>query len=47
MLEDDLFKDSNKMIIDECLIFFFAESQTLSMAHSDKAFYLIRDPSLM
>jgi len=26
LLEDDLFKNDNKMIIDECLTFFFAAS---------------------
>lgn len=47
LLSDDLFKDDNRVILDECLTFFFAGSQTTSMTHGNMIFYLMRDQKLL
>jgi cytochrome P450 len=44
LLSDDLFKDDDKMIIDECLTFFFAATQTSSMTLQNMIYYLIQKP---
>ena len=44
LLTDDLFKNNNKMIIDECLTFFFAATQTSSMSTQNMLFYLTQQP---
>jgi cytochrome P450 len=44
---DDLFKDNNKLIIDECLTFFFAGSQTSSIPTQNIVMYLMRKSQIM
>ena len=41
LLSDDLFKDNDKLIIDECLTFFFAGTQTSSIASQNMLMYMI------
>jgi cytochrome P450 len=41
LLSDDLFKNNDKMVVDECLTFFFAATQTSSMTTQNMFVYLI------
>ena len=43
LLSDELFNFEDKMIIDECLTFFFAATQTSSMTTQNMLFYLARN----
>lgn len=44
LLSDDLFKNDTSAIIDECLTFFFAGSQTSSIALQNMIYYLLLNP---
>lgn len=41
---DDNFKDDEEMIIDECLTFFFAGSQTTSITQQNLVMNLMKAP---
>ena len=41
LLSDDLFKNDDKMIVDECLTFFFAATQTSSMSTGNMLIHLM------
>ena len=47
LLTDDLFDGRDELILDECLTFFFAGSQTSSVAHQNLIMNLIEQPDLM
>ena len=44
LLTEELFKDYNERIVDECLTFFFAGSQTSSMAMQNLIISLMKNP---
>jgi cytochrome P450 len=41
LLSDDLFANDDKMIIDECLTFFFAATQTSSMSMANMIHFMM------
>lgn len=41
LLSDDLFKNDNTMIIDECISFFIAGTQTVSIGSSNMILYMM------
>jgi cytochrome P450 len=43
-LEDELFKNDSKMIIDQCLTFFFAGSQTGALTTSNMIIRMFQNP---
>ena len=46
LLEDSIFNGDDEMIIDECLTFFFAGSQTSSVAIQNLLLMLIKHPEI-
>mmetsp|Transcript_30638 Transcript_30638/g.30113 ORF Transcript_30638/g.30113 Transcript_30638/m.30113 type:complete len:229 (+) Transcript_30638:599-1285(+) len=47
LLTDDLFKTDDKMIVDECLTFFFAASQTSSMSFQNMLLHMMQQPAML
>ena len=47
LLEDDLFKDNQEYIIDECLTFFFAATQTQAIQTSNTLCYFAQQPEIL
>jgi cytochrome P450 len=43
---DELTKDDDELILDECLTFFFAGTQTSSIANSNLIFMLVKHPEV-
>mmetsp|Transcript_32637 Transcript_32637/g.31850 ORF Transcript_32637/g.31850 Transcript_32637/m.31850 type:complete len:154 (+) Transcript_32637:123-584(+) len=47
LLTDDLFMEDDKMIIDECLTFFFAATQTSSMSTQNMILHMLDQPKIL
>ena len=47
LLKDESIKSNTKDIIDSCLTFFFAGTQTLTFSNSNLIMYAMQDKSLM
>jgi cytochrome P450 len=47
LMHDELFKDNHSLILDECLLFFFAGSQTTACQISNALHYLMQKPELL
>ena len=44
LLQEEFFQDDDKMIIDECITFFFAGTQTTSITVTNTLMYLMKNP---
>ncbi len=46
LLNDELFRDNETLIIDECLTFYFAGSQTTGLTTSNMILFMMQQPNL-